>query len=99
VDEKHAGGSSHRWLFLAIPATLLMAKAMHRHMPPHEGGHGSWAGRRGHHGWGRWAGAEGDGTPDFRLPQRVESMLNTWHERAHQAVDSDESPSADAKGN
>jgi hypothetical protein len=97
VNEKRGGGGSHRWLFLAIPATVLMAKAMHhrRMSAEQRWGPGSWAGgRRGRHGWGGPAGAEGDATREFRLPPKIESMLNTWHIQAHQAIDSAESPIA-----
>ena len=94
MNEKRGGGGSHRWLLLVIPATVLMAKAMHHRRSESEQGWGpgSWAGRRGHHGWGGPAGAEGDATREFRVPPKIEAMLNTWHDRAHQAVDSAESP-------
>ena len=96
MNEKRGGGGSHGWLFLAIPATVLMAKAMHhRRMSSEQGwGPGSWAGRRGHHGWAGRAGAEGDATGEFRLPPKIESILNTWHDQAHRVADSAESTTA-----
>ncbi len=97
MDEKRSGGGSHRWLFLLIPATVMMAKAMHRRRTMWERGWepGAWAaGRRGHHGWVGAARAEGDPASEFRLPPKIESILKTWHDRAHSAADSAESPTA-----
>jgi hypothetical protein len=97
MNEKRGGGGSRRWLFLLIPATVVMAKAMHRRrMMGEQGwGPGAWAsGRRGHHGWVGAARAEGDPTSEFRLPPKIESMLGRWHDRAHQPADSAESPTA-----
>jgi hypothetical protein len=41
-----------------------------------------------------WQSAWGaaDGHDEFRLPPRIESMLDTWHTRAHRAAESTEPP-------
>ena len=33
-----------------------------------------------------------DGAEAFRLPPKIEAMLDSWHTRAHQAADSTEPP-------
>ena len=37
-----------------------------------------------------WSSA--DGHDEFRLPPKIESMLDNWHTRAHQAAESTEPP-------
>lgn len=78
MDDKHRGGS-HGWLF-PIVALVLLSKAMHH-------------GRR-HRAWMGAAGPEGDSGAGFRVPPRIESMLDAWHERAHRATDPAEAPTA-----
>jgi hypothetical protein len=71
--------SGHSWL-VPIIGVVLLSKAM-RH------------GRR-HRAWMHGAGADGDAATGFRLPPRIESTLNAWHARAHQAAEAAESPTA-----
>jgi hypothetical protein len=94
VNEKRGGGGSHRWLFLLIPATLIMVKGMHRRrtMSGQGRGQGSWGhGLSGHHAWNGAIGPKGDATSEYWLPPKIESILRTWHDRAHQTADSAES--------
>ncbi|MBI3752308.1 MAG: hypothetical protein HY263_11710 [Chloroflexi bacterium] len=79
--------------FLLIPATVMAVKAMHRHgaMRAHGWGPGAFGPGFGHRAWGGAPyGAEGapgaEGRPEFRLPPRIESFLNAWHEQAHKAA-------------
>lgn len=89
MNDKHTGGGPNVGLLLLIPAAAIVARAAMRHhrmawetpgepgdLPPF---------RR--HGGHRFAGQGfGDGTTDgFRLPPRIEWMLETWHTRAHKA--------------
>jgi hypothetical protein len=97
VNEKRGRGGSHRWLFLLIPATVMIAEARHhRRLMREQGwGPGAWApGRRSHHGWVGARGADGTSTTEFRLPPKIDTILKAWHDRAHQAVDLAEAPTA-----
>jgi hypothetical protein len=89
MHDKRRGGHGV-WPFLLIPAAVMTAKAMRRHRMAH-GWVGSEAiGRHGHRGW---AGSVGpDGEPGFRLPPKIEAVLDSWHTKAHQAA-----PSADTE--
>ena len=74
-------------LVLLVPAAVILTKAVMRHRAMWESGWSASAGggRYGHHAHF----GTGDGSADepgaFRLPPRIESMLDTWHRRAHQA--------------
>jgi hypothetical protein len=77
-------------LLLLIPAAVIIAKGAARHRAMWESGwtpegatdlgHGHGHGRPRRFGGGMEAGS-------FRLPPRIEWMLDTWHTRAHQTAD------------
>jgi hypothetical protein len=95
VNEKR--GSHSVWPFVVIPAAMLAMKAMHRRRLMWEHGHGpgpAAGGWHGHRGWDRGSEAGARPADGFRLPPRIDSILTAWHERAHRAADSTESPSA-----
>jgi hypothetical protein len=88
---------SHNWgLLLLVPAAVLLAKrAKHRRAMWQSawGASGAAAGRGyGHHGLFGVAEQAADGHDAFRLPPKIESMLDNWHTRAHQAAQSTEPP-------
>jgi hypothetical protein len=90
---RHGGGHTLRMLLL-IPAFVMIVKAARRHRMMWEQGWGPEArsaGPHGHHGWVGRGGVRGDTNSGPRLPPRIESILNHWHDRAHQAADSAES--------
>jgi hypothetical protein len=95
MNEKSRSRSSNWRLLLVVPAALILAKgAMHRRAMWESGWSASGAtGRRhGHHP--RFGAAEGasEGRGAFRLPPKIEWMLEDWHSRAHQAAESTEPP-------
>jgi hypothetical protein len=75
MNDHHHHDGSHRWLLL-IPAAMLMAKAMHRGRRRR-----AWMAGPGF----ERPGFEGDPATGFRLPPKIESILNAWHEQAHRA--------------
>ena len=80
-DHHHHGGGPGWGLVLLIPAALIVAKAT-RH-------------RRAMWGPAAWAPpGPGDAETAFRLPPRIEWMLDTWHKRAHERVQPTETASA-----
>jgi hypothetical protein len=86
MSEKAASTGPNWALLLLVPAVVIVAKAaMHRRAMWESGwGPSATAGRRyGRHG--RFGGAEGSEADarDFRLPPKIEWMLDTWHTRAH----------------
>jgi hypothetical protein len=84
MTKRNASGGPNPAVFLLIPAALIIAKGMRHRRAMWESG---WtpsgdAGRGyGHHG--RFGAAGEAGAGSFRLPPRIESMLDTWHTRAH----------------
>lgn len=78
MNDKQRGG--HGWLFPLI-GIVLVSKAMRHH------------GRR-HRAWLGGHGTEGEMAGGFRLPPKIESMLNAWHEQAHRATASAEAAEA-----
>ena len=70
-DHHHHGGGPGLGLVLLIPVAVIAAKAAARH-------------RRAM--WGPAWGPSGPGDAEtaFRLPPRIEWMLDTWHKRAHE---------------
>jgi hypothetical protein len=97
-DNTNRGGPNVG-LLLLIPAAALVMHAARRHhqlMWDEMGGPESEAPRR-RHGHRHFAGPESDtaARDGFRLPPRIEWMLETWHTRAHQATEpTTEAPTA-----
>jgi hypothetical protein len=85
MNERRKGGS-HKGLLLLIPAAVIIAKGASRRRAMWESGTGP-AGFAGHgHGHPYRFGGRGrpvDENGNFRLPPKIESMLESWHERAH----------------
>jgi len=97
MHDTHGNRGPGRGLLLLIPAALILASAAkHRRQAMWEmaGSSAQPGGRRhGHHR--RFGYAEGD--PDtFRLPPKIESMLDAWHTRTHAASKSDEAQASSA---
>jgi hypothetical protein len=91
MHEKSKSGGPGVGLLLLIPAVMVLArvaKRRHEMMWGEVGAPDSGASfrRHRHHGF---AGPESDAAArdGFRLPPRIEWMLDTWHTRAHQAAD------------
>jgi hypothetical protein len=82
-------------LLLLIPAVMIIAKAGRRRremMAERWSGSGAGGRPHGHH---RFGGPDGElGPRAFRLPPRIESALDAWHTRAHEASETTE-PHAD----
>jgi hypothetical protein len=92
MSERNSSGGPNLALLLLIPAAVIVAKgaARHRAMMLESGWAPEGASGFGHghgHGYGprRFGGDMEAGT--FRLPPRIESMLDSWHTRAHKTTD------------
>jgi hypothetical protein len=80
---ENRGNRTPNWgLLLLVPAVFIVAKAARHHRA-------MWEGSEYH---ARFGGADGvaDARATFRLPPKLEWMLDTWHTRAHQAAGSTE---------
>jgi hypothetical protein len=67
-------------LLLLIPAALIIAKGARRRRT-------MWAsGGHGHHASFGQGGPSADERAAFRLPPKIEWMLDAWHTRAHEAT-------------
>ena len=88
MNETRGGRGPNRGLLLLIPAALILAKAAkHRRQAMWESAERRSrqqpaadmviTGGSAHRGWS-------DGGDGFRLPPRIESALDAWHDRAHQ---------------
>ena len=78
MHERRRGNGPGLGLLLLIPAAVIIAKGASRRRAMW---HAGWTG-------------PGQGQPDpstFRLPPRIEWMLETWHTRAHQKADTADS--------
>jgi len=98
MNEKRTSGGPNVGLLLLIPvaaAAVHMAKRHHRMMWDEIGGPGSTSASR-WHGHHRFAapGADAAARDGFRLPPRIEWILDTWHTRAHQAAEPTDAPAA-----
>ena len=98
MSEKRTGGGPSVGLLLLIPAAAFAAHAAKRHhrmMWDETGGPGPAAPHR-PHGRHRFAGPDSDvaARDAFRLPPRIEWILDTWHARAHQAAAPADVPAA-----
>lgn len=91
MSEKSTSGGPNIGLLLLIPAAAIVARAAmrHRQMMWAEMGEPGPAAPHGRHGHRHFAGPGFDASArgEFRLPPRIEWMLDTWHTRAHQAAD------------
>ena len=98
MNQRSNGGGPSVGLLLLIPAVALVARAARRHhqMMWDEIGEPGTAMPHRRHGRHRFSGPESDaaGHDGFRLPPRIEWMLDTWHTRAHQAAEPADAPSA-----
>ena len=100
MSDKSSTSGPNVGLLLLILAVAVAAKmAMHHHRMMWAGmgepGPDAPYGRHGHH---RFAGPDAAAARDgFRLPPRIEWMLETWHTRAHQgSVPADQAGPAEA---
>jgi hypothetical protein len=90
MNEKSNRGGPSVGLLLLIPAAALVVRAATRHhqmMWDEIGGPESVAPRH-RHGHYRFAAADAESAArdSFRLPPRIEWILDTWHTRAHQPL-------------
>jgi hypothetical protein len=95
MNESGSGRGPNWGLVMLVPLAVIVAKAAihHRAIREPRWTRSAWAGG----GYGHHVGFEaGDAAPGgragFRLPPKIEWMLDTWHTRAHQATDPTESP-------
>ena len=93
MNEGNTSRGPNLGLLLLIPAAVIVAKRVHHHRmmwesgwTPEGAGHGHGHGRHGRFG-GDMEAAGGS----FRLPPRIEWMLETWHDRAHEKADASDS--------
>ena len=84
MHERRTGNGRNWAPLLLIPAAVIIAKGASRRRARWDAAGGPQAGfgfgRHGHFG-------PGEGTADagsFRLPPKIEWMLETWHTRAHE---------------
>ena len=99
MNETTNRGGPNVGLLLLIPAAAIVLHAAKRHhamMWDEIGGPESAAPRRRHGHHGSAADSDTAARDGFRLPPRIEWMLDTWHTRAHQAAEPKDAPSADA---
>ncbi|HZC33209.1 MAG TPA: hypothetical protein VE640_07985 [Candidatus Bathyarchaeia archaeon] len=87
MNEKSRAGRPNWKFLLLVPAVMFIAKGAKRRRAMWGSG---WAGPDARHGHGA-----AEGQDSFRLPPKIEWMLDTWHTRAHQAAESEEAPKAD----
>jgi hypothetical protein len=94
MSKQRNGGSPNWGLLLLIPAIAIIAKGARNRRAMWESGWApSGAATHGHGHFARRGAGEGTagdrGT--FRLPPRIEWMLDSWHARAHQKSEAAES--------
>jgi hypothetical protein len=101
MSERNSGGGPNLALLLLIPAAVIVAKGAARHRDAmwesgwaSEGPSGFSRGHGHGHGYGpRGFGGDMEAGA-FRLPPRIESMLDAWHTRAHKKADAAEAVDA-----
>jgi hypothetical protein len=95
MNEKRGGRRPNRGFLMLVPVALILAKgARHRRAMRESARGGSDAVGGGYGPHARFGGGEGEpgGRAGFRLPPKIERILDTWHTRAHQATESTEPP-------
>jgi len=100
MNERASSRGPNWALLLLIPAVAIIAKGAMRHRAMWQSAWGAPGSTRhgyGHHG-GPFGGfeADADRRAAFRLPPRIEWMLDTWHTRAHQTTESTQPTEAPA---
>jgi hypothetical protein len=99
MDQNAAGRGPNWGLLLLVPAVVIVAKAaMHRRAMWESRWGASGTAGQGHGRHARFGGEGAAGPGAFRLPPKIEWMLDTWHTRAHQEADSTEPSTTSAKG-
>lgn len=97
MNEKYRSRGPNWGLLLLVPAAVILVKGAMRRRAMWESAWGaSGAAGRGYGHHRRFGGSEAsaDEPAAFRLPPKIERMLNTWHTRAHQAADTTEPPTS-----
>jgi hypothetical protein len=94
MNKRNTSGGPNPAVFLLIPAALIIAKGIRRRRAMWESGWTPSAAAGHGHGHSRRFGVDGEAAAgSFRLPPKIEWMLDTWHTRAH-----DKGESADSTG-
>jgi hypothetical protein len=89
MNESTASRGPNRALLLVIPAAMIVAKVVRHRRAMLESGWTPSAATGHRHGHeGRFGGKGEAAVGSFRLPPKIEWMLDTWHTRAHQKSDS-----------
>jgi len=84
MNEKSADRRPNWKFLLLVPAVMIIAKGAKRRRTMWGS---AWAPSADGHGHGM-----AEGRDAFRLPPKIEWMLDTWHTRAHQAAESTDPP-------
>jgi len=95
MNEKSESKGPNWRLLLLVPAAAILFKGATRRRARWASTWGApGAAARGHSHGGRFGATETgpDGRSAFRLPPKIEWMLDSWHTRAHEAVESTENP-------
>jgi hypothetical protein len=92
MNEKRGNRGPNLGLLLLVPVAVIIAKgAMRRRAMWESGWSPGGAVGRGHGHHAGFAGGEGPAEGrQFRLPPKIEWMLDSWHTRAHETTDSKE---------
>jgi hypothetical protein len=94
MNENHATRGPNWGLLLLIPAAVIVAKGAMRRRAMWDAAWATEPGLAGHGHGHRGPFASGRGPTNqpaaFRLPPRIEWMLDSWHTRAHRASDTSE---------
>jgi hypothetical protein len=86
MSEKSADRRANWKFLLLVPAVMIIAKGAKRRRAMWGSG---WDASAAGHGHG-----VAEGQNSFRLPPKIEWMLDTWHTRAHEATESTDPPTA-----
>jgi hypothetical protein len=98
MSEGSASKGPNRALLLLIPAAMIVAKGVrHRRAMWESGWTPSGATGHGHGPHRRFGGDMDAAAGSFRLPPKIEWMLDTWHTRAHEKADSADSVAGDSQ--
>jgi hypothetical protein len=100
MNERSASRGPNWALLLLIPAVAIIAKGARRRRAMWASSWGAlgYAGHGYRHHGAAFAGTESDADPRaaFRLPPKIEWMLDSWHTRAHETLESSDPTDAPA---